>query len=221
MMNDTAAAGWTSVRVQILRIAVLGALSMLAWVPFLFWLGQSDRPLLGTAGDLFVFGSVAIQAISLSVGLVLVAVMSEWDDVACRRASLVWNWIAVAVGLPFALVAGFQVAGYSRIGGGATLAAVLAGMLIVALASVRWPEASIVAGVLQSAIVIVIVITAILVDVGPSVLLAPATSYTVALAVAGAAAGYRRSLLRRHSERASNERPPSERSAGARTNSPR
>ena len=192
-MNDTAA-GWTSTRVQILRIAVLGVLSMLAWVPFLFWLGRPDRPLLGTAGDLFVFGSAAIQAISLSVGLVLVAMMSEWDDVACRRASLVWNWIAVGVGLPFALVAGFQVAGYSRIGGGATLAAVLAGMLIVALASVRWPEASIVVGVLQS--VIVIVITAILVDVGPSVLFAPATSYTVALAVAGAAAGYRRSLLR-------------------------
>ncbi|MDY7557656.1 hypothetical protein [Cryobacterium sp. 10C3] len=77
----------------------------LPWLPFIVWLGQPDRNLLGPMGRTGVIVTVVLQCLSVVVGLVFVVVMSAWTETRGWQAARIWGSIAFVWGIPLAWLA--------------------------------------------------------------------------------------------------------------------
>ncbi|WP_106213873.1 hypothetical protein [Glaciihabitans tibetensis] len=187
---------WVRPRIQIIRIAVIAIVFMALWVPFLFWFAEPDRQLMPNGAELFVFGTAAFQVISIVTAAIFVALMTEWDEVLCRKAARFWRWISLLPGLVIAFLLLITIRDDVPLGDTGELmasAAAFALMIAVALVSSRWPRTFVIVGLAQSTLVVVTIVALTQGPISPA-FAGPATAYVVALALAATAAGYEHSF---------------------------
>jgi len=194
--TDASPVWWAAASVQGARLGLIAIGAAVPWLPFIVWLGQPDRNLLGTMGRAGVIITVVLQGLSVVVGLVFVAVMSSWTETRGWRAARIWGSIAFVWGIPLAwIVAILWPDGvWPRESGPPLIVFGVACAILVlpALVSPRRTGLVAVIGMILPFGILAATVAATLVSPGSVFLLGPATAYCVAVSLSASAAAYAR-----------------------------
>ncbi|MEB0002764.1 hypothetical protein QN345_14260 [Cryobacterium sp. 10I1] len=193
---ETRPVWWARTSVQATRIGVIAIGAALPWLPFIVWLGQPDRNLLGPMGRTGVIVTVVLQCLSVVVGLVFVVVMSAWTETRGWQAARIWGSIAFVWGIPLAWLAAvvWPDGVWPRESG---LPLIVFGVICVilvvpALINPRRTGLVAVIGTILPLVILVAIIASTISVPAVFILLGPATAYCVAVSLSASAAAFAR-----------------------------